>query len=713
MKRFGLFLGTVGFALLGAACSSGDEAPPAFSTDTSLEARLSADFGAPFVIERRGEVAQVVSPLATTKVIATEPEAARAAAEKLFTNYASDFGVPSSRLLFRVEPAVLDSSDDQATSVNLAQLLPGTDIEIWQRGASLSLAADGTLVDAMAALEDPAEAPRATSRTVAEARAAIVSIAESMAPGVRPAFVQEPKLYAVVSGRGLVLRYRATFSLGSYGFQTWLDAESLAAVDVGPATFGAVGTETVYAWPSAGYPVMRAITVPGTIVPVMREISVQKDTGPANPTFTLLRVAEPALARVETLEQESAGQSRMPNTKPFVSPDPSEYLGQNPLTVSSGNVTWGPGVAVDVHYNALAVDKVFGSVFKTASLPRMVGVVHANDGFRKSGPGGAWQYGEKMAQFSPSYDPIADIVRFGDGGFDKDDGVFYLPTGIPLDIAAHEWAHALVSRKQSIGYLGEEGMVQEVIADAIGTLVAMEVEHKSPLGIGERGRLDGKFMRNFQRTVLSEEVTPRGRMARPSRADDIDWECMENRLDVDQGCVHFNSGPGNHAFYLMTHGGRAVGGTEFVRKMSLADAKEVWIGLLAKGQLFGGKIGLMTVFALAQVDGAKKFIGAAAERSVACAWSGVGFLSHAQLVARGISCTEETEGSAIAPASDCGGKSDGYYCSPTTSFGAILCHNGGIAGGAQCVSGQRCVANADGSAVIGEDGLPLCESETP
>lgn len=724
MKRFFLVSGLVGLGLLSAACSDGNDEPAPFAEDDSLEARLATDLGAPFVVERTGAVAQVISPLGTTKVLAKDPAGARAAAETLFAKYATDFGVPAASLRFHVEPAKVDDSEDHTTTVHLAQILPGTDIEVWRRGAALSLTGDGTLMDAMAFLDDPTSAPRSAAKSPSDAKAAALALAGTLgadASDVR--FVIEPKLYAVPTTTGaLVLRYRTTVVVADHGFEAWFDANTLATVSFERATIGAVSSESVHAWSSAAYPTARLVPPGKDPHPTQRKITVQKETGAdGSPMFTLLRPQQANGARVETLEQQSAGQERMPKTDPFRSADSSEYLGKNPLTVSRGTLTWGPGVAVDVHFNALKTDAVFSEVLQARALPRMVGVVHGNDGFRQSVPDGPWVFTADIGRYSPSYDPVADIVRFGDGGLEGT--VFYLPTGIPLDLAAHEWGHALVTKTQEIGYMGEEGMVQEVLADALGMLVAMRVQGKAPTGFGEGGRLDRAYMRNFQRPSLSKEVVPGGSQAnpktevRPSRSTSVDWDCAANRLDVDQGCVHYNSGPGNHAFYLMVHGGRAVAGTEFVQKMALGDAEKVWIRHLAGKKFLGDRAkslyGLLGTFALSQANYARANLGRKAEASVACAWSGVGFMNAAQLRARGIDCAD-TEGSERATApSDCGGKPDGYHCSPSSGFAAMLCRAGSIAGGSQCITGQRCVSEPNGMARLDANGTPVCEPESP
>ncbi len=76
MKLFFLVSGLVGLGLLSAACSDSNDAPAPFAEDDSLEARLATDLGAPFLVERTGAVAQVISPLGTTKVrtLVCEPE---------------------------------------------------------------------------------------------------------------------------------------------------------------------------------------------------------------------------------------------------------------------------------------------------------------------------------------------------------------------------------------------------------------------------------------------------------------------------------------------------------------------------------------------------------------------------------------------------------------------------------------------------------------
>lgn len=198
----------------------------------------------------------------------------------------------------------------------------------------------------------------------------------------------------------------------------------------------------------------------------------------------------------------------------------------------------------------------------------------------------------------------------------------------------------------------------------------------------------------------------------PVDASGIDWGCAQ-RAFVDQGCVHFNAGPGDHAFYLMLAGGKARSSGVEVRALARATLERVWFDSASRALPLKtpGTFGAMNALAIQQVDLARRH-GPAAVASVGCAWRGVGLLSDAQVRARGVVCKGDGTDS-LAP-SDCHGRADGFYCSELVPESATLCRGGQIAGGHQCAGGGVCVSvDASRAARLDASGAPECTSKTP
>lgn len=714
MKRCSLTLralGVLGLAALTAACSGGSSDAPPFAADDSLEAQLLREYGAPFVVERSGANALIVSPLSDTRVVAKDAAGAELAARELFTRHAAAFGAGASPAALRAVRVEADQVDG-AISVRLAQVLPGTDIAIEGRGVATDLFADGTLANAAGSLVDTS-GPIPTARTTAAdaERAVRALVATWGAPDEGDGaltFVDGPRLVAQVSDAGaLTLRWRAQFTLGLTGFEAWLGADTAEVLDVRQPQAGADGEAlSTRAWSFRSYPIARAIGGEDTKL----AIDVTRDT---DGQYQLLRQGSGATSRILTVEQTQANtKSPWPAWASIRSPSPDEFLGQFPVTVSGAGAAYTAAVGVDVHYNAMAVDRAYRQLVSEGPTRggQMVGVLHANDDFRYSGGRGVLIV--DGARFGPSYDPIVNIVRFGDGGLVPTRNLWIRPTGVPLDVAAHEWTHAFVARKTGLSLLGQEGAVHEVLADALGKLIALRNGDSRPSGFGAGLRLDGDFVRDFADPSRSLSQTERGLVRMPVDASGIDWGCAQRAL-VDQGCVHFNAGPGNHAFYLMLAGGKARSSGVEVRALPRATLERVWFDSASRALPLktAGTFGAMNALAIQQVDLARRH-GPAAVASVGCAWRGVGLLSDAQVRARGVVCKGDGTDS-LAP-SDCHGRADGFYCSELVPESATLCRGGQIAGGHQCAGGDACVSvDASRAARLDASGTPECASKTP
>lgn len=717
MKRFSLSLGAISLSLLAAACSGGQDTPP-FEADDSLEAQLLGELGAPFVVERRGSAAIMISPLADTRVVAKDPASAEAAVRDLFSRHASAFGAGLAPVSLRLTRAEADGLDG-ALTVRLVQVLPNTDIEVLGRGAAVDLFADGTMASGAASLADTSVAPAAPRTSAADVertlRALVATwgapVDEDADANLALAFVDGPRLVALVAADGaLTLRWRASFSVAHTGFEAWVDADTGAVLEARQAHLDADGEiRSTKAWSFRSYPIARALgnADDGTKL----AIDVTRD---ADGEFTLVRPATANRSRIDTIEQTGLDQNNpWPRWTPIRSRTPDEFLGQFPVTVMGAP----GGSAVDVHHNAMTVDRVYREL--TGAGPtrdgRMIGLLHANDDFVQI-RGGARVFRADGSRFNPSYDPVVNLVRFGDGGYLTARNVWLVPMGVPLDVAGHEWTHAFVTRKTGLSFVGEDGALQEVFGDVLGKLIALRESDSRPYGFGAGLRADGAFVRNFQDPTLTLDFGADGFRPMPAHQSDMDADCAA-RGSRDQGCVHFNAGPGDHAFYLMLAGGKARSSSVLVSKpLARSQLEQLWFHSAATAfnvqdlkQTPFGKLGLV---AIQQVDFARH-MGAEARRTVACAWRGVGLITPSQLQARSIACNAADGTERLAP-SDCHGRADGYYCSEGLAESATLCRGGQIAGGHQCAGGEVCVPlDATRSARLGASGAPECARTSP
>ena len=129
-------------------------------------------------------------------------------------------------------------------------------------------------------------------------------------------------------------------------------------------------------------------------------------------------------------------------------------------------------------------------------------------------------------------------MRYGDG-----DGVSYGPL-VSLDVAGHEMTHGVTSATAGLAYRRESGGLNESTSDVMGTMVEFTANTSGDPGdylIGER-------------FSLRTPAKPLRYMDQPSKdgASANCWSKTVGSLDV-----HYSSGVGNHAFYLLSEGSGA------------------------------------------------------------------------------------------------------------------------------------------------------------
>ena len=193
---------------------------------------------------------------------------------------------------------------------------------------------------------------------------------------------------------------------------------------------------------------------------------------------------------------------------------------------------------------------------------------------------------------------------FGDG-----DGKVFERFTKPVDVLAHEFAHALTEHTAGLVYRDQPGALNESVSDVFAACLKQRVLGQDAAAadwlIGE-----GLFVGSVQARGLRDMAAPGTAYDDPALGKDPQVGHMDDFVVTaeDNGGVHLNSGIPNRAFHLAA---TAIGGD------TLEGAGRIWYAALT-----GGDVGPETDFAgfaAATVDAAGEHADAVRE-----AWSRVG-----------------------------------------------------------------------------------------
>jgi zinc metalloprotease ZmpA len=165
-----------------------------------------------------------------------------------------------------------------------------------------------------------------------------------------------------------------------------------------------------------------------------------------------------------------------------------------------------------------------------------------------------------------SWSDTCFCMTYGDG-----DGTSYGPF-VALDVAGHEMTHGVTSRTAGLTYSGESGGLNESMSDIMGTLVEFYANNSVDVPdylIGEKIALDGTPLR------WMDDPSKDGHSAKC-------WSSTVKNLDV-----HYSSGVGNHAFFLLAVGSGAhtVNGVSY-NSPTCNNGTVTGIGNAAAGAIF-------------------------------------------------------------------------------------------------------------------------------
>ncbi|MET0495992.1 MAG: M4 family metallopeptidase [Actinoplanes sp.] len=204
-------------------------------------------------------------------------------------------------------------------------------------------------------------------------------------------------------------------------------------------------------------------------------------------------------------------------------------IGQGTLFTDADNV-WGTGatsnvqtVAVDAQYSVAETWDYYLEKFGRSGI--------AGDG---AGSYNKVHYGTRYN--NAGWSDSCFCMLYGDG-----DGTNYGPF-TALDVGGHEMTHGVTSRTAGLVYSGESGGLNESMSDVFGTLVEFHSGNAEDVGdylIGENIALDHEPLRYM------DDPSKDGNSAKC-------WSSTVKNLDV-----HYSSGVGNHAFFLLAVGSGA------------------------------------------------------------------------------------------------------------------------------------------------------------
>ena len=166
-----------------------------------------------------------------------------------------------------------------------------------------------------------------------------------------------------------------------------------------------------------------------------------------------------------------------------------------------------------------------------------------------------------------------------------DDGCFCMNYGdgastfyplVSVDVAGHEMSHGVMASEANLTYAGESGGLNESNSDIFGTLVEHYASAHTTANpdspdywIGER-IYKGNYSRKGD--VYTQNAALRY-MDDPSRdgASPACWSSSIGGLNV-----HYSSGPNNHMFYLLSHGGTSKCTGNTVNGIGNEKAARIW-----------------------------------------------------------------------------------------------------------------------------------------
>jgi len=381
------------------------------------------------------------------------------------------------------------------------------------------------------------------------------------------------------------------------------------------------------------------------------------------------------------------------NDTPFTSTNADEWD-------TTGN---GPGSAVDAFVNMAKVDTYFSTLGRSSydnAGSKLEVVVHQWDDSNNDG-----KYDANDDEFMcNAYFSMNDkFMAFGDGDWKKTGGTLgCMPLGGMIDVAAHEYTHAIVNSDMGLEYDNtDSGALHESFADIFGNLVERFYfpDDAKNVQMGEEGLLGSMLtpLRDMATPTNGKEATISGKVA-PDH--------MTKRTDME---AHLSSNIPSHAFYLMTVGGRnATSNIEVTAPIGWDRAQQLYYAVLTTSK----PSSKATFEDIAKATIAEAENQAIEKAPVVCAWVAVGVITEDKAkndfattcrcdsdagADAGCNAVAEDAGTDVQVRDSCIGRADGFYCSEVTPSSGFWCATQQVAYGLQCVDTTKRCRGAKGA----------------
>ncbi len=468
MKRLSRWF--VGLGFLGAlgglvACGSADDAESG-TTSGDLESRLAADTGARWLVERD----EASAPLFLSALSAPHPaspgQTRDQAALEFLQRYADVFGAGN-----LADELVLRSDDEDAAApgvhrVRFAQRIPGSDVRVFGADTFVHFDADGSIrFVAVGLVREVARIQPNPTTTADQARAIAEGLILQRDPHAQVTMPRAPELVV----------HRVAGGAGALAWRVLL-VGSVAGAFSAPEVFVDALTSAVRESNDGVAQASRTKSLPNAFAYNDCSLPDPPDSIAAYDDAWVVPLVPAPMNRL--VREGDAGHTPI-ITKLFTSfvTPPTEIVASTPDSLDFYTTSFqGNGAAVSTQANLAITDTYFRKLgtrgWDDSGTSPITVEVHARY-VRSASP-------LRFAD-ADGYTESKNVIYLGDGAAPTDALVpepncNTLPSGVALDLLAHEFTHAVVARQAHLGNAGEAGAVNEGLADVLGAGVEHSVD---------------------------------------------------------------------------------------------------------------------------------------------------------------------------------------------------------------------------------------------
>jgi Zn-dependent metalloprotease len=257
---------------------------------------------------------------------------------------------------------------------------------------------------------------------------------------------------------------------------------------------------------------------------------------------------------------------------------------------SSGNITCDLANGTSTCTTFSSTSSVFGDGVldgtnrATSAADAHVGLQYTWDYYKnvhaRNGIDGAGRSTRSRVHYSSNYNNAfwsdsCFCMTYGDGSGTPGGTSGFLPL-TSLDVAGHEMSHGVTSRTANLTYSGESGGLNESTSDIFGSMVEAFAYNGS--GNDTPDFLIGEMIVpsnwNTNRTWKNLASPAALRYMHHPSLDTHSPNCWSSTIGSLN--VHYSSGPSNHMFYLLAHGGTSACNGNAVTGLGNSAAERIW-----------------------------------------------------------------------------------------------------------------------------------------